>query len=126
MKRLYFSPIGDPPTALKKARLDNVVLVPASLLPLKGIYQPLANRLPTGSVLCVQMESTRQKRILESVVLFFRKHGRQVITLPVEHITRNVGYNIFDSFSCACTLAGWRSHYDCTTIDGQPHLEKWF
>jgi hypothetical protein len=45
--------VGEPPARLKKARLDNIALVPASLLPLKGTYQPLANRLPTGSVLCV-------------------------------------------------------------------------
>lgn len=78
---------GEPPARLKKARLDNIALVPASLLPLKGTYQSLANRLPTGSVLVVP-GTPRQQKIIEKVRSFFRDHGRQVITLPIEKITR--------------------------------------
>lgn len=77
--------ITNPPEALRKAKLDNIALVPASLLSLKGTYQPLANRLPKGSVLCVQ--SQRHKRILASVAQFFRKHGHTVINVPVEKVT---------------------------------------
>src|SRR5690348_9943821 len=76
--------VGEPPRQLRKARLDNIALVPASLLPLKGTYQPLANTLPKGSVLVVQSQSARQKKILERVTAFLRTHGRQVITLPIE------------------------------------------
>jgi len=79
--------ITNPPEALRKAKLDNIALVPASLLPLKGTYQPLANKLPKGSVLCVQNQSQRHQRILASVAQFFRKHGHTVINLPVEKVT---------------------------------------
>src|SRR5437588_10427695 len=85
MKTLPF-PIGDPPQALKQARLDNIALVPASLLPLKGTYQPIANNLPTGSVLCIQ-GTQRQQKIMAKVTSFFRDHGRSVITMPIEKIT---------------------------------------
>src|SRR5436309_12314069 len=91
MKPLPY-PLTQPPEALKKARLDNislvhnVVLVPASLLPLRSTYQPLANTLPNGSILCVQTASPRHKQILEKLASFLRGHGRQVITLPIERI----------------------------------------
>src|SRR6266567_698435 len=81
--------IGEPPARLKKARLDNIALVPASLLSSKDTtYQPLANRLPQGSILCVETASPRQKKILASVVLFLSNHGHTVITLPIERLTK--------------------------------------
>ena len=78
-----------PPAALRKARLDNIALVPASLLPLKGTYQPLANRLPKGSVLCVP-GTQRQQRIMVKVMQFFREHGHTVITMPIERVTKTI------------------------------------
>src|SRR5579859_1830228 len=81
--------ITNPPEALRKAKLDNIALVPASLLPLKATYQPIANRLPTGSVLCVP-GTQRQQKILAKVTQFFRDHGRQVITLPFEKIGKRI------------------------------------
>lgn len=82
-------PFSDPPEALRKARLDNIALVPASLLPLKGTYQPLANRLPTGSVLVVP-GTLHQQKIMARVTSFFRNHGRTVITMPIEKITHGI------------------------------------
>ena len=80
---------SEPPARLKKARLDNIALVPASLLSSKSnTYQPLANRLPKGSILCVETASPRQKKILASVVSFLRNHGHNVITLPIERLTK--------------------------------------
>jgi len=80
---------SDPPARLKKARLDNIALVPASLLSSKDTtYQLLANRLPKGAILCVETASPRQKKILASVVSFLRSHGQQVYTLPIERFTR--------------------------------------
>ncbi len=81
--------IGNPPKPLQHARLDNIALVPASLLPLKGTYQPLANRLPTGSVLCVP-GTQKQRTIMATVTRFFKDHGHQVITMPLENITRTI------------------------------------
>ena len=72
-----------PPKAVRKARLDNVALVPASLLPRKGKYQTIANNLPRGSVLICQTNKTQKiSRILESVARFFQENGHFVKTLP--------------------------------------------
>jgi hypothetical protein len=76
-----------PPRAIRKATLDNIALVPASLLPLKGTYQPLANTLPQGSILiCQTSKHQRIKAILAKVAAFFRSHGHQVTTLPVSQL----------------------------------------
>src|SRR5436309_15630835 len=77
---------SEPPARLKKARLDNITLVPASLLPLKGTYQPLANQLPTGSVLCVP-GTQKQRTIMATVTKFFTDHGHFCFTMPLEKIT---------------------------------------
>ena len=42
-----------PPRAIRKAKLDNLALVPGSLLPFKNKWQPLANQQPQGTVLLV-------------------------------------------------------------------------
>jgi len=81
--------ISEPPARLKKARFDNIALVPASLLPLKETYISLANTYPTGSVLCIQ-GTQRQQKIMAKVTSFFRDHGRSVITMPMERITRTI------------------------------------
>ena len=78
--------ITDPPRALRKAKLDNIALVPASLLPFKDTYQFFANTLPQGTILCVQSTNPRHKKILENVTAFFRTHQRHVITLPLERL----------------------------------------
>jgi len=78
---------SDPPARLKKARLDNIALVPASLLPFKGTYQSVANTYPTGSVLCVP-GTIKQQKIIATITQFFRDHGRSVITMPIEKITK--------------------------------------
>ncbi|HYT45717.1 MAG TPA: hypothetical protein VEP90_25555 [Methylomirabilota bacterium] len=83
------SHFSEPPARLKKARLDNIALVPASLLPLKGTYQSLANTYPTGSVLCVP-GTIKQKKIVATITQFFRDHGRSVITMPIEKITSSM------------------------------------
>ncbi len=77
---------SDPPASLKKARLDNIALVPASLLPFKGTYQNVANSYPTGSVLCVP-GTIKQQKIIAAITQFFRDHGRSVITMPIEKIS---------------------------------------
>ena len=81
--------VGEPPHALQHARLDNIALVPASLLPLKGTYQPIANKLPKGSVLCVP-GTQKQRTIMATVTKFFKDHGHTVITMPLENITRTI------------------------------------
>jgi hypothetical protein len=75
--------IGSVPKAVRNARLDNIALVPASLLPKKGKYQTLANNLPGQGVLLCQIDNTeRITDILEHVAAFFRQKGHVVKTLP--------------------------------------------
>jgi hypothetical protein len=74
-----------PPQALLKARLDNIAIVPASILGLKALWQTAANTLPQGGVLlCHSQQNTRQKKLLERIGETFRQHGHAVMNLPVE------------------------------------------
>ena len=50
-------------------RVENLALVPASLLPHKKTYQALANQLPPGAVLVVlPTEEGAEKQLLENAV----------------------------------------------------------
>ncbi len=72
-----------PPMAVRRARLDNIALVPASLLPCKGKYQAIANHLPKGGVLiCQTAKKQRISRILLRVAQFLQEHGHFVRILP--------------------------------------------
>jgi hypothetical protein len=77
----------DPPQALRKAKLDNIILVPASALPFKAQYQKIANSLPIGSVLlCHSEENIGQQKLLETVGIFFQKRGHGVTMFSTEGI----------------------------------------
>jgi hypothetical protein len=73
-------------------RCDNIVLVPASLLPCKRQWQAVANGLPPGSVLvCLTRTNHRQRKVLERVSAHMRQNGHRVMTLSAERIaTRTV------------------------------------
>jgi hypothetical protein len=74
-----------PPKALLKARLDNIAIVPASLLPLPQTLKEKVNTLPKGGVfLCYAKDNSRQKKIIERVGETFREQGHAVINLPME------------------------------------------
>ena len=67
----------NPPQALLTARLDNIAIVPASMLPLTDTLKKKVNTLPKGGVfLCYAADNTRQRKILERVGETFREHGR--------------------------------------------------
>jgi hypothetical protein len=77
-----------PPKALLRARLDNIAIVPASMLPFKESWQKVANGLPEGGVfLMTAKENGRQashalilqKGILERVGKFWRGRGHRVV-----------------------------------------------
>ncbi len=75
--------IGKPPRAIRKAKLDNIALVPASLLFQKGKYQTIANNLPgEGVLICETDKKERISHILDRVAAFFRQRGHFVRTLP--------------------------------------------
>src|SRR5215217_5379877 len=63
--RGYRYRLTNPPKALLKARLDNIAIVPASMLPLTKMVKEKVNTLPKGGVfLCYERENSRQRRIL--------------------------------------------------------------
>jgi hypothetical protein len=83
--RGYQYRLTSPPKAILKARLDNIAIVPASMLPLTETLKEKVNTLPQGGVvLCYAAENTRQRKILERVGETFRQHGHAVMQLPVE------------------------------------------
>ena len=85
--RGYRYTLTNPPKALLKARMDNIAIVPASLLPLHQTLKEQANTLPKGGVfLCYAKENSRQRRILERVGETFRQQGHAVLNLPVEQV----------------------------------------
>jgi hypothetical protein len=83
--RGYRYRLTNPPEALRKARLDNIAIVPASMLGMKALWQTAANTLPQGGVLlCHSQQNTRQRKLLERVGETFRQQGHAVMQLPVE------------------------------------------
>lgn len=85
MRRQY--QFTNPPQLLRKATLDNIVLVPASALPFKAQYQMIANSLPEGSVLiCHSGVNTGQQKLLETVGDFFQQQGHKVTILSTEGV----------------------------------------
>ena len=73
------------PRSIRKAKLDNLALVPASLLPFKEQWQRVANELPHGGTLIILPHSSgRQRRTCEKVAADLRGKGRRVATLPAD------------------------------------------
>jgi hypothetical protein len=69
------------------ARLDNIAIVPASLLPLPQTIKEKVNTLPKGGVfLCYAKENSRQKKILERVGETFREQGHAVRSMSVGEV----------------------------------------
>ena len=74
-----FSP---PPLPIRSARLDNLAIVPASLLPDKAEWQALANALPAGSTLIILPDKPGSARAaLERVSQSLAAHGSHVTTI---------------------------------------------
>ena len=89
MKQQYknYYQFAKPPKALLKAKLDNIAIVPASMLPLQKTLQELINTLPQGAVfLCHAEENTRQRKLLERVEETFRQQGHAVSSMSMEEV----------------------------------------
>ena len=85
--RGYRYRLTNPPQALLKARMDNIAIVPASLLGVKTLWQTTANTLPQGGVLlCHSQQNMRQRRLLERVGETFRQQGHAVMNLSIEQV----------------------------------------
>ena len=64
---------------------SNLALVPGSLLPVRELWQQVADTLPVGAVLVVlPNDDGAQRRALESVALLLRAEGRQVTIMSAE------------------------------------------
>ena len=85
--RGYRYRITNPPQAILNARLDNIAIVPASMLGMKALWQTAANTLPKGGVLlCHTQQNTRQRRLLERIGETFRQQGHAVMNLPIDQV----------------------------------------
>jgi hypothetical protein len=85
--RGYRYRLASPPKALLNARLDNIAIVPASMLPLTHTLKEQVNTLPKGGVfLCYAQENSRQQKILERVEETFREHGHAVKSMSVGEV----------------------------------------
>jgi hypothetical protein len=83
-KQSYRYRFTNPPKALLKARMDNIAIVPASMLPLTETLKEKVNTLPQGAVfLCYAEENSRQRKILERVEETFREQGHVVRSLSM-------------------------------------------
>jgi hypothetical protein len=84
-KKPYRYRLTHPPKALLKARLDNIAIVPASMLPHKAVWQHQANTLPQGGVLLYHFpQNVKQRKLLERVEEVFKKQGHAVMNLSME------------------------------------------
>jgi hypothetical protein len=89
--RSYRYRLTNPPQALLKARLDNIAIVPASMLPLTQTLKEKVNTLPKGGVfLCYTQENTRQRKILERVEETFREQGHAVKSMSVGEVYKTI------------------------------------
>lgn len=72
------------PEALKRSKLDNISLIPASLLPFKEEWWALAGELPSRQALfVVPQEETRLKQAMRRLVPQLRASGRQVTAVSL-------------------------------------------
>ena len=79
--------LTNPPQVILNAQLDNIAIVPASLLGMKALWQTAANTLPKGGVLlCHSEKNSRQRKLLERIGETFRQQGHAVMSLPVEQV----------------------------------------
>src|SRR5438270_7623089 len=87
INRSYRYRLTHPPKALLKARLDNIAIVPASMLPLPQTLKEQVNTLPKGGVfLCYAPENSRQRKILERVEETFRAQGHAVRSMSIGEV----------------------------------------
>ena len=84
-KKPYQFQFTHPPKALLKAKLDNIAIVPASMLAFQNTIQHIRNSLPQGAVfLCYIKENARQRKVLEQVEAVLKQHGHAVRSLSME------------------------------------------
>jgi hypothetical protein len=91
MRQRYFRPfryrLTRPPRAIRRARLDNIAIVPASMLASQKTLKEKVKTLPRRHVFLYHTrENRKQKQILERVREIFRRLGYAVTLLPMEQV----------------------------------------
>jgi Fe-S oxidoreductase len=91
MRNRYFRPfryrLTRAPRAIRRATLENIAIVPASMLAGKESLNEKVGKLSRRQVLlCHTKDNTQQKRVLERVQEVFRRLGYAVTLLPVEQV----------------------------------------
>ena len=106
--RGYRYRLTSPPEALLNARLDNIAIVPARMLPLTETLKEKVNTLPQGGVLlCYAQENSRQRKTLERVEETFREQGYAVKSMSVGEVIKLLH---------TCSSCIWVSHkHQCAT-----------
>ena len=80
-----------PPRRIRKARLDNLVLMPASLLPFKEQWQEVANSRAGEQVLIILPKvENRPRTVLQRVAAQLREQGHAVTTLSAEEFKEDL------------------------------------
>lgn len=79
--------LSRPPHLLQRStvHLDNVALVPASMLPLKGKWRAIANSLSYGETLIVLPYQAKQRHVARSVASRLRERGKHVTVMDSGH-----------------------------------------
>lgn len=78
-----------PPRMLRRTRMDNLTLVPGSILPQIARCQELANQLPGGGFLIVlPVHNPKQKQALLVVAKLLSEEGHQVRVIPGVEVSR--------------------------------------
>jgi hypothetical protein len=73
--------------------MDNIVIVPASMLPLPQTLKEKVNTLPKGGVfLCYAQGNTKQRKILERVEETFREHGHAVRSMSLGEVYKTPSF----------------------------------
>ena len=77
-----------PSPRIRRAKRDNLALVPASLLPFKSQWQAIANGLSHNGVLIIlPVGEGRHYKTLNIVASLLKADGHQVTTLPAHQFT---------------------------------------
>src|SRR5689334_4979408 len=76
------------PLSRRHVRLDNIALVPASLLPYRRQWQRIANELPSGAILvCVPTQQNESRQPFLAVARDLRAKGFRVRAVKAESVS---------------------------------------
>jgi len=88
MKQINQYRFTKPPKILLKKKLDNIAIVPASMLPFTKTMQELVNNLPQGAVfLCHAKENKKQSKVIEKVGEIFKAKGIPVTNFSIDSLS---------------------------------------